>query len=196
MRAATEVIGATPASRSRDRADAGRREDRRPQDRRLADRRDRDRHAQDVGLDPRPGVARRAAAGQPQLADRGAGRGERLGDASASRTPHPRATARASSRAPVRQRQPEERAARLLVEDRRPLARQVRQEHQPAGAGRAPPRPRRTAPPASSRAAEHRLRSQSTDAPSAAIAPPTTHRPGSGAGARNSPSTRRPARSA
>ena len=47
----------------------------------------------------------------------------------------PSSTARARCSRPVGQREPEEHATRLLVEDRRALPRQVRQEHEPIGAG-------------------------------------------------------------
>ena len=91
----------------------------------------------------------RRPAGQPQLANRGAGRRQRLRDV-AQRERRPLERRASEVLRPVGQRQPEEHAARLLVEDRRALPRQVRQEHEPVGAGRDPPRPRGTARPASS----------------------------------------------
>ena len=75
---------------------------------------------------------------------RPAGRSSRIGapaSASGSATDRianaaPSSTARASSARPVAERQPDERAPGVLVEQRRPLAREVRQEHEAAGAGR------------------------------------------------------------
>ena len=129
----------------------------------------------------------RRPAGQAQLAHRRTGRRERLRD-----VPH-RERRALQDRAgevlrPVGQRQPEETPRGRLVEDRCALPRQVRQEHEPIGTRRDAARPRRTARRATSGRRAPALRSQSTDAPSAAIAPPTTQRPGSGAGARNAPS--------
>ena len=125
-------------------------------------RRDRDRHAQDVRLDAGPGVARRRGR-------RGAARGSARRPRPAARRPNASRTRRPRApREPARpgrgQRQPDERAPCRLVEQRRPLPREVGQEHQPARAGgHAAARP--TAPPPSTAPREHRSRSQSTDAP-------------------------------
>ena len=100
-------------------------------------------------------------------------------------------TARASCARPCAERQADERAARPLVEDRRPLAGEVGQEHEAVRAGRDGGRGGRAARRRSSRRPST-ARSQSTAAPVAAMAPPTTQRPGSGAGATNRPGDRRP----
>ena len=187
IRRSTAVIAATPASRSARSPDARGREDRGAERPPTPRPRDRDRHAEDVRLDPRPGVAV-ASGGRPAGA-RGSGRRprpaarrrERIANAAPSRT------ARASSARPCAERQADERAACLLVEHRRPLAREVGQEHEPAragrhGGGRREQRPRRRP----RRGARPRAASRPTRRV-AAIAPPTTQRPGSGAGATNRP---------
>ena len=107
---------------------------------------------------------------------------ERIANAAPSRT------ARASSARPWPSVSPTNAPRASLVEQRRPLAREVGQEHQPARARPAPRRPPPAASSASTAPGSTSSRSQSTDAPRAAIAPPTTHRPGNGAGATNSPS--------
>ena len=187
MRVATDVMAATPASRSATAPTPAAARIAAPRTADSPDRRDRDRHAQDVGLDPRPGVARRTTAGEPELADRRAGRGQRF----RHRTHRERRAFqdRASQLgAAVGQREPDERAACRFVEQRRPLAREVRQEQEPARAQEGPAAASgASAPRPSAAPARTDSRSQSTDAPRAAIAPPTTHRPGSGAGAANRP---------
>ena len=118
-----------------DETGSGRCQHRRTEDAGLRDSRDPDTDADDVALDLGPRPVRRRTSGQPELRHldpRVANRCGHVTNGEGRRFQHrPDEMA-----APVREAQPDEGPPRRVVPDRRPLAREIRQEHQAVRSGR------------------------------------------------------------